>query len=92
MYTYPYLVKNNTGDNMSIWNKKEIETKNEVLNKDIEVDILIIGVGMTGMTTAYYLKDKNICIAEASKIGHGVTLNTTAKINYEFYYKKRYNE
>ena len=68
---------------MSIWNKKEIKTKKQILNKDIQVDILIIGAGMTGMNTAYYLKDKkNVCLVDAYKIGHGVTLNTTAKINY----------
>ena len=67
---------------MSIWNKKEINTKSEKLNKNIDTDILIIGAGMTGMTTAYYLKDKNICVVDANRVGHGVTLNTTAKINY----------
>ena len=67
---------------MSIWNKEEIKTKCEELDKDIDVDILIVGAGMTGMTTAYLLKDKNICVVDANRIGHGVTLNTTAKINY----------
>lgn len=67
---------------MSIWNKKEIKRKKTILNKYIETDILIIGAGITGMTTAYFLKDKNICVVDANTIGHGVTLNTTAKINY----------
>ena len=67
---------------MSIWNIKEINTKNKKLEKDIDVDILVIGAGMTGMTTAYLLKDKNICVVDANRVGHGVTLNTTAKINY----------
>ena len=67
---------------MSIWSIEEIKTKEEKLDKNIEVDILVIGAGMTGMTTAYYLKDKNICVVDANKIGHGVTLNTTAKITY----------
>ena len=67
---------------MSIWNKNGIKREKEKLNKDIEIDILIIGAGITGMTTAYYLKEKNICIADANRVGHGVTLNTTAKINY----------
>lgn len=67
---------------MSIWNKKEKIENVKVLNKDIETDILIIGAGITGMTTAYFLKDKNITIVDANLIGHGVTLNTTAKINY----------
>ena len=67
---------------MSIWNKKEKIDNVKVLNKDIVTDILIIGAGITGMTTAYFLKDKNITIVDANLIGHGVTLNTTAKINY----------
>ena len=67
---------------MSIWNKKEIKREVKKLDKNIEVDILIIGAGITGMTTAYFLKDKNICVVDANRVGHGVTLNTTAKINY----------
>ncbi len=68
---------------MSIWNKKEIETKKEILNKNIEVDTLIIGAGMTGMNTAYMLRNnKKICVVDANRVGHGVTLNSTAKINY----------
>ena len=65
---------------MSLW-EKEIKNGNK-LNNDVEVDILIIGAGMTGLNTAYYLKDKNIAVVDSFKIGHGVTLNTTAKINY----------
>ena len=67
---------------MSIWNKTEIKREVQKLNKDIETDILIIGAGITGMTCAYFLKDKNICVVDANRVGHGVTLNTTAKINY----------
>jgi len=68
---------------MSIWNKKEIKTEKLELSKNIEVDTLIIGAGMTGMTTAYYLRNqKSLCVVDASIVGHGVTLGTTAKINY----------
>lgn len=67
---------------MSIWNKDEINIEKEELKKDIDTDILIIGAGITGMTTAYFLRNENICIVDANCIGHGVTLNTTAKINY----------
>lgn len=65
---------------MSLW-EKEIKNVNK-LNDDLEVDILIIGAGMTGLNTAYYLKDKKVAVIDSFKIGHGVTLNTTAKINY----------
>jgi len=68
---------------MSIWN---LNTKKEEiieLKKDLNVDTLIIGAGMTGLTTAYFLKtNKSICVVDAGLVGHGVTLGTTAKINY----------
>ena len=67
---------------MSMWNKKEIKREIHELNEDIKTDILIVGAGITGMTTAYFFKDENICVVDANRIGHGVTLNTTAKINY----------
>ena len=67
---------------MSIWNKNEVKREIKGLNKDIYTDILIIGAGMTGMNTAYFLKDKKVCVVDANKVGNGVTLNSTAKINY----------
>lgn len=68
---------------MSIWNLKENRDTIKELDKNIKVDTLIIGAGLTGLNTAYYLKDfGNVVVVEASVFGHGVTLNTTAKINY----------
>ena len=68
---------------MSIWNFHEEKRNVKKLNEDKEVDILIIGAGLTGLNTAYMLKEnKNICVVDANVIGHGVTLNSTAKINY----------
>lgn len=66
---------------MSIW-IKEKQTSTKRLNEDIETDVLIVGAGMTGLTTAYYLSNKRICVIEGSEIGCGVTINSTAKINY----------
>lgn len=65
---------------MSIW-KKEGYIHN-ILEQDIEVNTLIIGGGLTGLLTAYYLNDTSTCVVEARTIGSGVTKNTTAKITY----------
>lgn len=53
--------------------------------KNKKFDILIIGAGITGLTTAYLLKDCgfNIGIIEATKSGYGVTGYTTAKITIQ---------
>ena len=68
---------------MSIWNIDKEKRNIKRLNSDKSVDILIIGGGLTGLNCAYYLMNKkNVCVVDANIIGHGVTLNSTAKINY----------
>lgn len=67
--------------NKSIWGQIENEIK--ITNKNIETDTLIIGGGITGMTSLLYLleKNKNTILIEANKIGSGITNKTTGKIN-----------
>jgi len=70
--------------NKSIWEDSiSIDNKQENFKK-INTDILIIGGGITGLTTAYFLKDTNkkITIIDKSNVGMGVTCKTTAKITY----------
>ena len=52
------------------------------LNKNIEADVCIIGAGITGIMTAYMLKDSGlkICLIEKGEVCSGVTENTTAKV------------
>ena len=77
-----YFEHTNNGDFMSIWTLNEKKRKTNILNKDIFVDTLIVGGGITGMTTAYFLRNNDVCLVDANRIGHGVTMNSTAKINY----------
>ena len=65
--------------NKSIW--KNIDGNTNTTNKTLETDILIIGGGITGMTSLLYLKNKNTILIEANKIGSGITNKTTGKIN-----------
>lgn len=70
--------------NKSIWTKDIEKSGMKILDKDIETDILIIGGGMTGITTAYFLKDSKykITLVDQNLVGMGVTSKSTAKINY----------
>ena len=45
-------------------------------------DVIVIGAGMAGILTAYYLKEKGkkVLVLEADKIASGQTERTTAKI------------
>ena len=67
----------------SIW-MKDYKNKINKLNKDIECDVLIIGGGITGLTIAYHLMNKNlkVVIVEKNQIGCGATSKSTAKITY----------
>lgn len=52
------------------------------LDRDIRVDVAVIGGGLVGITTAYLLKQERISVAviEAGRLGEGTTGHTTAKI------------
>ena len=80
----------------SVWSDSCKLKKRKVLDKDIEVDILIIGGGLTGISTLYNLRNEklNICLVEQNFIGSGVTSKSTAKINYlqETIYTDIYNK
>lgn len=68
---------------MSLWEKYLNNNHFKSLNKDEYVDILIIGGGITGLSMFYYLRNvSNICLVDASRIGEGITKNTTGKLNY----------
>ncbi len=68
----------------TLWNQNlnQEEEKDSPIPK--ETDILIIGGGITGLTTAYFLMDqkKKITLIDQGKIGTGVTSKSTAKINF----------
>lgn len=79
--------------NESLW-QDGIEPLN--LNKNIpahlEVDTLIIGGGLAGISTLFELKDtkQKIALIDSGRIGFGVTSRTTGKLTYmqELCYQK----
>ncbi len=68
----------------SLWLDHILEEKEPILKEDIDCDVLIIGGGMTGISTAYHLKNSNlkIVVVEKNQIGRGVSARTTGKITY----------
>ena len=64
------------------WRKNAAIKSFEPLKEEIRTDVLVIGGGMTGLLCAYMLRQAGIdCVlAEAKRIGSGITGNTTAKI------------
>lgn len=77
----------------SIWGFSDLSVR--TTKKNIDTDVLIIGGGITGMTTALLLSDSNkkVCLIDANKVGNGITAKTTGKISVmqEYTYQKIYN-
>ena len=70
--------------NFSIWKDGSFSINSCNLDSDIECDVLIIGGGLTGISTLYHLKDSkfNCVLVEQNKIGMGVSANSTGKLTY----------
>lgn len=68
---------------MSLWGKDLDRKSLSSLEGKKCVDTLIIGGGIAGMTTLYYLKEySDVCLVDASLVGEGVTKNTTGKLTF----------
>ena len=70
--------------NISIWKDTVKEKEYPELNKNKEVDVLIIGGGITGVSTLYNLRNTNlkVMLVEQNKIGMSTSANNTGKLNY----------
>ncbi|MCA1030169.1 FAD-dependent oxidoreductase [Bacillus timonensis] len=68
----------------SYWRKTELPQFKE-LNSNLEVDVAIVGAGITGITTGLLLKKAgyNVTIIDADSILNGTTGHTTAKVTVQ---------
>lgn len=66
----------------SIWSKTTDIPKQKELKSNIHIQNVVIGAGMAGILTAYFLQKKGleVIVIEADKAASGQTKNTTAKI------------
>lgn len=66
----------------SVWQATAKLPEFPKLNGDVHTDVLIIGGGIAGILTAYFLQKSNVdyILVEKNKICCGTTHNTTAKI------------
>lgn len=68
----------------SLWQKYKSETNLNIIKNDQSTDIVIIGGGITGLSTAYNLKDSkyNVILLEAGDFFSSTTCKSTGKITY----------
>lgn len=69
--------------NGSWWLARNPAAELPALNGDTETEVVVIGAGMTGLCTAWYLAaaGMNVVVLEARRIGLGVSGHTTAKVS-----------
>ena len=68
--------------NQSYWQDTTSSIKCEKVTEDLEVDIVIIGAGLAGVSLAYQLKDLpyRVVVVERGQVGFQTSGHTTAKI------------
>lgn len=74
---------------------RELDAKREVraLNTDLKTDIAVVGAGIAGISTAFFLlkhTDKKITLIEGGKLAHGATGHNAGQIvrNFEKPFKE----
>ena len=74
------------GKRPALWQNELSIPSDSQLNEAIIYDVMVIGGGITGLTTALLLAEqgKNVVLAEAQNIGFGTTGGTTAHLNTFF--------
>lgn len=66
----------------SLWQYETHDIKGKTIQSGLHRDVIVIGAGMAGILTAFFLQKKGlkVLVLEAEKIGSGQTGHTTAKI------------
>lgn len=69
----------------SLWDETVTRPAFPTLESDTETDVLIIGGGIAGILTAYFLQQNDVpyVLVEKDRICGGTTGNTTAKITFQ---------
>ena len=69
----------------TLWDNNIQRPEFKSLQTDIKTDVLIIGGGIAGILTAYFLHEKGVpyVLVEKDRICSGTTVGTTAKLTFQ---------
>lgn len=80
--TYGNAGELTSGESLSYWIDSVEPLVFETLSKSMEADVLVVGAGIAGLTTAYLLQKagRNVTVVEDGLIGSGESGRTTAHL------------
>lgn len=94
MFARLFTSKKNDNVNISPWiTELNKNRKNQQLTKDINTDVAIVGGGISGLTTAFFILKYTmdyVVLIEAGKIGHGATGHNAGQV--VDYFEKPFSE
>ena len=75
-------MKDNSGHTIPIWIVAPEDLSRPALQENMEADVCVVGAGITGLTTAYFLakEGRSVVVLDAGAIGGGETSRTTAHL------------
>ncbi len=75
-------------ETISLWHKEDVGCPEfAALNHDINADVCVVGAGISGLTTAYFLQKhegKSVVVIDSWTVGSGETGRTTAHLTYAY--------
>ena len=75
-------MKTDNGESISIWMATADAPRAGRLDHDLETDVVIVGAGIAGLTTAYLLvrEGRRVAVVDDGPVGGGETCRTTAHV------------
>jgi len=69
---------------LTYWQKSATLPQFDAISRDVEVDVVVIGAGLTGITAAYLLKKAGakVALLDRERCAQGDTARTTAHLTY----------
>ena len=77
-------MQHGSGERTTAWTRDVGEAPAQRLDRNLQVDVCVVGAGIAGLTTAYMLtqRGRTVAVLDAGPVGGGETSRTTAHLSH----------
>ena len=77
-------MQHGSGERSTAWTRDVGEAPAQRLDRNLQVDVCVVGAGIAGLTTAYMLtqRGRTVAVLDAGSVGSGETCRTTAHLSH----------